>query len=89
MVKLPIKRHKVTNTLIDNGASLNIIMRKTFIEIGLNLKDLTPVHDMFHGIILGQSTTHVGCIDQEVSCGIRYNKREEVLMFEVANFDIG
>jgi hypothetical protein len=42
VVKLPIGRHKVVKTLIDNGASLNLIMRKTFIEMGLNLKDLTP-----------------------------------------------
>jgi hypothetical protein len=32
VVKLPIKRHKVAKTLINNGASLNLIMRKTFIE---------------------------------------------------------
>jgi hypothetical protein len=42
VVKLPIERHKVSKTLIDNGASLNLIMRKTSIEMGLNLKDLTP-----------------------------------------------
>jgi hypothetical protein len=53
MDKLLIGQHKVAKTLIDNGASLNFIMRKTFIEMGLNLKDLTPVHDMFHGVILG------------------------------------
>jgi hypothetical protein len=27
--------------------------QKTFIEMGLNLKDLTPVQDMFHRIIPG------------------------------------
>jgi hypothetical protein len=27
--------------LIDNGASLNLIMRKTIIEMGFNLKDMT------------------------------------------------
>jgi hypothetical protein len=53
MVKLPIGRHKVANTLIDNGASLNLIMRKTFIDMWLNLKDLTPIHDTFHGVIPG------------------------------------
>jgi hypothetical protein len=53
VVKLPIGRHKVAKTLVDNGASLNLIMRKTFIEIGLNLADLTPVHDTFHDVILG------------------------------------
>jgi hypothetical protein len=51
MVKLPIGRHKVTKTLIDNGASLNLIMRKTFIKMGLNLSDLVPVHDTFHRVI--------------------------------------
>jgi predicted aspartyl protease len=53
VVKLPIGQHKVAKTLIDTGASLNLIMRKTFIKMGLNLKDLTPVHDTFHGVIPG------------------------------------
>jgi hypothetical protein len=35
VVKLLIGRHKVAKTLIDNGASLNLIMRKTFIETGI------------------------------------------------------
>jgi hypothetical protein len=37
VVKLPIRRHKVAKTLIDNGASLDLIMRKTFIEMTLSL----------------------------------------------------
>jgi hypothetical protein len=53
VVKIPIGRHKVAKTLIVSGASLNLIMRRTFIEMGLNLSDLTPVHDMFHGVIPG------------------------------------
>jgi hypothetical protein len=32
VVKLSIRRHKVTKTVINNGASLNLIMRKTFIR---------------------------------------------------------
>jgi hypothetical protein len=59
VVKQPIGQHKVAKTLIDNGALLNLIMRKTFIEMGLNLKDLTLVHDTFHGIIPGKSSTPV------------------------------
>jgi hypothetical protein len=42
VVKISIRRHKVAKTLIDSGASLNLIMEKTFIEMGLNLSDLTP-----------------------------------------------
>jgi hypothetical protein len=57
MIKLPIRRHKVVKTLIDNRASLNLIMRKIFIEMGLNPKDLTSVYDTFHGVIPGQSST--------------------------------
>jgi hypothetical protein len=53
VVKILIGWHKVAKTLIDSGTSLNLIMRKTFIEMGLNLSDLTLVHDMFHGIIPG------------------------------------
>jgi hypothetical protein len=89
MIKIPIGRHKVAKTLIDNGASLNLIMSKTFIEMDLNLKDLTPIHDMFHGVILGQSSTPIGHIDSEVSCGTGDNKRKEMLMFELTSFDIG
>jgi hypothetical protein len=88
VVKLPIGQHKVAKTLIDNKASLNLIMRKTFIEMGLNLKDLTYMHDTFHGVILGQSSTPIGRIDLEVSCGIGDNKCKEILAFEVASFDI-
>jgi hypothetical protein len=53
VVKIPIRWHKVAKTLIDDGASLSLIMRRTFIEMGLNLSDLTPVHDTFHGVIPG------------------------------------
>jgi hypothetical protein len=88
VVKLPIGVHKVAKTLIDNGTSLNLIMRKTFIEMGLNMKDLIPVHDTFHGVIPGQSFTPIGHIELEVSCGTGDNKRREVLTFEVANFDV-
>jgi hypothetical protein len=41
VAKLSIGRHKVANTLVDNGASLNLIMRNNFIEMGLNLSNLT------------------------------------------------
>jgi hypothetical protein len=53
IVKIPIGCHKVATTLIDSGASLNFMMRKTFIEMSLNLAELTLVHDTFHGIIPG------------------------------------
>jgi hypothetical protein len=88
VVKLSIGWHKVAKTLVDNGASLNLIMRKTFIEMGLNLKDLTPVYDTFHGVIPGQSSTPIGLIDLKVSYGTGDNKRKEMLMFEVASFNI-
>jgi hypothetical protein len=68
IVKIPIGRHKVAKTLIDNGASLNLIMRRTFIEMGLNLSDLTPVHDTFHRVIPGQASTPIERINLEVSC---------------------
>jgi hypothetical protein len=53
VIKIPIGWHKLAKALIDSGASLNLMMRKTFIEMGLNLADFTPMHDTFHGIILG------------------------------------
>jgi hypothetical protein len=89
VVKLSVGRHKVVKTLIGNGASLNLIMRKTFIEMGFSLAKLTPMHDTFHGVIPGQSSTPIGRIDLEVSCGSGDNKRREMLMFKVASFDIG
>jgi hypothetical protein len=89
VVKIPIGRYKVVKTLIDSGASLNLILRKTFIEMGLKLSNLTPVHDTFHRIISRQSSTPIGCIDLEVSCGTGENKHKEMLTFEVASFNIG
>jgi hypothetical protein len=44
---------------------------------------------MFHEIIPGKSSTPIGRIDLEVSCGTWENKRREMLTFEVASFDIG
>jgi hypothetical protein len=89
MVELPIGRHKVAKILIDNGASLYLIMRKTFIKMGLNLKDLTPIHDTFHGVIPGQLSTTIGRINLEVSCGTEENKFKKMLTFEVSCFNIG
>jgi hypothetical protein len=88
IIKISIGRHKVAKTLIDSGASLNLIMRKTFIEMGLKLSDLTPVHDTFYGIIPGQTLTPIGRIDLKVSCGIGENEHREMLTFEVASFNI-
>jgi hypothetical protein len=89
VVKISIGRHRVAKTMIDSAASLNLLMRRMFIEIGLSLADLTLVQDTFHGIIPGQSSTPIGRIDLEVSCGSGENKRRETLTFEVASFDIG
>jgi hypothetical protein len=89
VVKLLIGRHKVAKTLIDNGASLILIMTKTFIEMGLNLADLTLINDTFHDVIPGQSSTLIERIDLEVSCRSGDNKRREMLAFEVISFDIG
>jgi hypothetical protein len=49
VVKIPIGWHNVAKTLIDSGASLNLIMRRTFIEMGLNLSNLTPYMIHFTG----------------------------------------
>jgi hypothetical protein len=57
--------------------------------MGLKLAELTPVHDTFHGIIPGQSSTPIERIDLKVSCGSGENKRRELLTFEVTSFDIG
>jgi hypothetical protein len=89
VVKIPIGQHRVAKTIIDSDASLNLLMRRTFIKMGLHLADLTPVQDTFHGIIPGQSSMPIGRIDLKVSCGSRENKRREMLTFEVASFDIG
>jgi hypothetical protein len=89
IIKILIGRHRVAKTMIDSGASLNLLMMRTFLEMGLSLADLTPVQDTFHGIIPGQSSTPIRRIDLEVSCGSGENKRRETLTFEVASFDIG
>jgi hypothetical protein len=57
--------------------------------MGLNLKDLTPVHDTFHEVIPGKLSTSIGHINLEVSYGTGDNNHKEMLTFEVASFDIG
>jgi hypothetical protein len=89
IVKIQIRWHKVAKTLIDSGVSLNLMMRTTFIEMGLKLSDPTPIHDTFHGIIPGQASTPIGRIDMEVSYGTGENKCSEMLTFKIASFDIG
>jgi hypothetical protein len=89
VIKVPIGWHKVAKILIDSGALSNLIVRKTFIEMCLNLKDFIPVHDTFHRVITRQSSTLIGCIDLEVSFGTWDNKCMEMLTFEVVSFDIG
>jgi hypothetical protein len=37
VIMLPIRWHQVAKMLIDNGASLNLIMRKTFNGMGLKV----------------------------------------------------
>jgi hypothetical protein len=41
MVKIPIRWHNVAKTFVDSRALLNLMMRKSFIEMGLNLAELT------------------------------------------------
>lgn len=89
IVKIPIGRYNVAKTLVDNGSSLNLMMRKMYLEMGLPLEALQPVAQPFHDIIPGASAISLGRIDLTVVCGTRRNKRREVLTFEVADFDIG
>jgi hypothetical protein len=89
VVNIPLGWHKVAKTLLDNRALLNLIMRKTFIDMGLDLSILTPLHDTFHGVIPGQSSTPIGRIDLEVSSGLGDNKCKEMLKFEAMSLDIG
>jgi hypothetical protein len=62
VIKLPIGRYNVAKKLIDNRASLNLIMRKTFIEMSINLNDLTHIHDTFYGghsrVVIHTHRTH-------------------------------
>jgi hypothetical protein len=41
VIKILIGQHKVAKTLIDSGALLNLLMRKTFIEMDPKLSDWT------------------------------------------------
>jgi hypothetical protein len=73
IVKILIERHKVAKTLIDSGGLLNLMMRKIFIEMGLNLAELTPVHDDCHGITPRKSPTPIKRIDLQVYSFVNTN----------------
>jgi hypothetical protein len=88
IIKISIGRHKMAKTLIDIRASLNLIMIKTFIEMGLKLSDLTSYMTCSTGSSQDASTP-IRRIDLEVSCRIGENKHREMRTFMVASFDIG
>jgi hypothetical protein len=44
MVKILIGWHKVAKTLIDSRASLNLMLRKAFIDMGLNMSEFPWDH---------------------------------------------
>jgi hypothetical protein len=63
-------------------------MREMFIEMGLNLLDLVPILDMFYGVSPRQSSTPIERIYLVVSYGAGNNKCKQMLIFEVASFEI-
>jgi hypothetical protein len=70
VVKLPIGWHKVAKTLIDNGASMNLIMRKTFTEMGPNPRAIVHSHWMHRSKERGSYISevhshHLGASDRE------------------------
>jgi hypothetical protein len=44
---------------------------------------------MFHGVILGQSSSPIKHINLEVSYGSGDNKHQKTLTFEVSSYNIG
>jgi hypothetical protein len=88
VVKIHIGKHKVAKTLSDIGATLNLIMRPTYVEMNLLMYVLHPVKATFHDVILGTSTTPFGKSDLMVVYGAR-NKWWATHTFQVADFNIG
>jgi hypothetical protein len=59
MVKILIGQHKVAKTLIDSGASLNLMMRNTFIEIA------NREEEHIHGLHVKSAHRHQAADDKK------------------------
>ena len=57
-----IKDMHFQKVLIDGGSALNFLFARSQEELGLKKEDLTPMHSLFWGIILGKASLPLGQI---------------------------
>ena len=81
-----IANKKVGRTLIDGGASLNLITPRVFKMLQCEESELKPARP-FLGVIPGEAQP-LGRISLPVTFGSRENFRTEKLMFEVAELNL-
>lgn len=82
-----VAQARLGRVLIDGGSCLNIILAKTFSELGIPHSDLRPSRAPFHGMIPGTQALPLGQIALPVTFGTRENFRTETVTFEVADFE--
>ena len=62
LVTPTIKDVTLSRVLVDRGSSLNILVLKTYDQMGFSRAELEPCSSPFHGVIPGASATPVGRI---------------------------
>jgi hypothetical protein len=82
-----LKDVKLNLVLLDGGSSLNILLLKTFNQIGLSRSLLRPSRASFHGIVPGAAMTPIGQISLPVTFGTQENFCTETIQFEVTDFE--
>jgi hypothetical protein len=82
-----IKDVKLNRVLIDGGSSLNIMLLKTFNQMGLPRSMLWSSRAPFHGIVPGVAVTSNSQITLPITFGTQGNFCTKYMQFDVADFE--
>jgi hypothetical protein len=76
----------LTQTLIDGGSGLNVILVDTLRKMDFDFKRLTECDEPFFGIVPDKAAYPLGRVSLPVTFGTEENFRMEYLSFEVTDF---
>ena len=86
VITVPIGPATVHKVLVDNKSSVNILFKKTFDLMNLELKDLKPCEGWICGFN-GASTTPMGYVELSVTLGEGEHQRVRILPFVVVGIE--
>ena len=86
VITIPIGPATVHKVLVDNGSSVNILFKKAFDQMNLEIKDLKPCQGWIRGFN-GASTAPMGYVELPVTLGEGERQRVRILPFVVLDVE--